>query len=234
MQLFCFNYAGGTAAFYDQLGRELSPSMEVIALEYSGHGSRHKENLYNDLNELAEDLYVQMKKVYSQGEIYALMGYSMGCISILQIYKKIMEKQELPKPIYIFLAAYQPYTRKEFLTYKDPSSENLVRKRILEFGGVPERLLNNKTFWRSYLPIYRSDFYLIGTYDFETEKPQIDVPTTLFYSELDSPYEEVIGWKKYLTADVDFIRYEGDHFFIKEHYQEMAAVIKDKLQAYFE
>ena len=46
MKLICLTYAGGNATFYDQLQKELSKSVEVIALEYAGHGQRHKEPLY--------------------------------------------------------------------------------------------------------------------------------------------------------------------------------------------
>lgn len=46
MKLFCFTYAGGTATFYDDLKSILEHrGIEVIALEYSGHGERYKAAL---------------------------------------------------------------------------------------------------------------------------------------------------------------------------------------------
>ena len=48
MKLFCFTYAGGTASFYEQIEDLLPKSIEVIKLEYAGHGTRRKESFYHD------------------------------------------------------------------------------------------------------------------------------------------------------------------------------------------
>ena len=48
-QLFCFTYAGGTSSFFDELGKELS-GIEVVKLDYAGHGERHKENFYENFD----------------------------------------------------------------------------------------------------------------------------------------------------------------------------------------
>lgn len=42
MKLICFTYAGGNSSFYDQLKNELLPDVNLIAAEYSGHGTRHR------------------------------------------------------------------------------------------------------------------------------------------------------------------------------------------------
>ena len=64
MRLFCFPCAGGTADFFHQLDPWLGPSVELTGLEYAGHGARHKEPLYQDFNQLAEDLYAAVKRLY--------------------------------------------------------------------------------------------------------------------------------------------------------------------------
>ncbi len=65
MKLFCLTYAGGTAAFYDDLERNIysiKPAVELIKIEYAGHGNRHKELLYKDFAELADDVLEIIKK----------------------------------------------------------------------------------------------------------------------------------------------------------------------------
>lgn len=83
MQLFCFTFAGGTAEFFNQLEDICTGKIDFVKLEYPGHGSRRKEKLCDTFQELAEDLYGQLKENYS-GSDYALLGYSMGSIAVLE------------------------------------------------------------------------------------------------------------------------------------------------------
>ena len=85
MQLFCFPCAGGTADFFNQLDPWFSPAIELVKLEYAGHGTRHREPLYQDFAQLAEDLYAEVKSRYRSGGDYALFGYSMGSVAAAEV-----------------------------------------------------------------------------------------------------------------------------------------------------
>ena len=119
MKLICLTYAGGNATFYDQLQKELSESVEVIAMEYAGHGQRHKEPFYKTFDELSRDLLRQLKEKVAVGEDYAIMGYSMGSISTVELLKRILQDPTLNNPVHIFLAAHEPATKKELNKYKE-------------------------------------------------------------------------------------------------------------------
>ena len=45
MRLFCFTFAGGSKSFFDQLEGWIDASIELVKLEYAGHGTRHRERL---------------------------------------------------------------------------------------------------------------------------------------------------------------------------------------------
>ena len=47
LQIFCFTYAGGSAAFFDVIEKDLK-GVDVVKFEYAGHGIRHKEGFYRD------------------------------------------------------------------------------------------------------------------------------------------------------------------------------------------
>ena len=87
-QIFCFTYAGGNATFFDEIDKDLS-EFELVKMEYSGHGTRHKEPLYASFDELADDMYAMLKSKYN-GSAYALFGYSMGTITLVEILKRIL------------------------------------------------------------------------------------------------------------------------------------------------
>ncbi|MCR2047468.1 thioesterase domain-containing protein [Acetatifactor muris] len=228
MKLICFTCAGGNASFYDGLKKILTPSIELVALEYAGHGRRNREAFYQDFFELAEDMYENISNIINESDDYALMGYSMGSISAVEVLQLIL-KNNRKLPAHIFLAAHEPYTRKELVEYSNKKNDDQVRKRTIDFGAIPESLIDNKSFWRIYLPIYRADYSIIGKYRFEDLNLKSNIPATIFYSEEDTPYETINLWGDYFTEKCDFVKYKGNHFFINEHCSEIAEEIKNRL-----
>ncbi len=225
LQIFCFTYAGGNASFFDDIEKDI-PEAEFIKLEYAGHGIRHREGFYSDFYELGEDLFGELKKTQS-GE-YALFGYSMGSISLVEILKRIIDnKMYLPKAV--FLAAHEPYTKPEFLGFKANELDKWVKDRTIKFGAIPEKLIKNKVYWRTYLPLYRADYKIIGKYDFNKLDLDTDIPADVFFSESDTPYADMKLWCKFFKGNIDFHKFDGNHFFIKEHHHEIADIIKGRL-----
>lgn len=226
-QLFCFTYAGGNAAFFDVIEKDL-PELELVKLEYSGHGTRHKEPFYQDFDELTDDMFRLLRERYSGGK-YSLFGYSMGTIALAEVLKRIIDDSMMRKPTHIFLAAHEPHSKAELIGFSDDKLDEWVKDRTIKFGAVPEKLLNNKSFWRMYLPIYRADYSIIGKYSFEELSLKTATPATVFYSEKDTPRSEMELWKNYFVGECEFFQYEGTHFFIQNHHAEMAKIINDVL-----
>ena len=226
-QLFCFTYAVGNASFFDGIEKDL-PELNVVKFEYSGHGTRHREPQYQSFDELTEDMFRQFKEQYDGGS-YALFGYSMGTISLVEVLKSILDDSSLPPPERVFLAAHEPHTKYELEGFSPDELDEWVKDRTIKFGTVPEKLLNNNSFWRMYLPLYRADYSIIGKYKFEELNLKTDIPATLFYSESDTPRTDMKLWEQYFTGECDFHEYSGSHFFIQDHHEEMAGIIRQKM-----
>lgn len=225
MQLFCFTHAGGTKAFYNVIEQDIQ-GIEVIALEYAGHGERYKEKCYEDFNALADDMF-RMVRTRVAGD-YGLFGYSMGSISLVEVLKRIISS-DLALPKHIFLAAHEPHTKSELLGYSDDELDEWVKQRTILFGAVPEKLVRNNVFWRTYLPIYRSDYSIIGRYDFKKLELWTEIPATVFYSEEDTPFEDMKLWNRYFPCD--FYQFSGTHFFIQQHHEDIVRIIEEKMGA---
>lgn len=227
-QIFCFTYAGGNASFFDSLANDLS-AFELVRFEYAGHGTRHKEPFYRSFDELADDLYGLLKKQYT-GDSYALLGYSMGTIALIEVLKRILAQAEIAPPDHIFLAAHEPHSRPELAGFRDDELDEWIKDRTVRFGGVPDKLLHNRSFWRMYLPLFRADYSLLGKYRFEDLNLSVGIPATVFYSETDTPLSEMTLWKRYFTGKCDFCQHSGTHFFIQEHHEKIAEVIASSMR----
>lgn len=192
-QLLCFPFAGGTASFFDQMEQDLAGSVDVITFEYPGHGERHKESLCQDMNELADDVFKQFfKKIFREkyiGDTYALFGYSMGAIVLVEVLIKILTSI-FPKPKHIFLAAHAPKTEKEILSYSSDELNKWIKARLIKLETVPEQLKNNDTFWHLHMSLYRTDYIILAKNNIEDLELRTGIPATIFYSETDTPLKE--------------------------------------------
>lgn len=222
-QLFCFTFAGGTASFFDEIEQDL-PEVELIKLEYPGHGTRIREPFATDYQELANDVFQQIKKQYRYG-MYGLFGYSMGSITLVEVLKRILADETIPNPEHVFIAAHEPHSRTELSDFTGDMLDEWIMEHTPLFGGIPEQLVNNKAFWRMYLPLYRADYTLIQNYRFEELDLKTDIPATIFYSETDTPGCEMIKWRRFFTGVCAYYCYEGKHFFIRKQHRKMAEVI---------
>lgn len=230
MKLFCLTYAGGTAAFYDDLEKNIgfiAPEINLIKIEYAGHGDRRKEPFYESFNQLADDVLEIIKNELKM-ETYALMGYSMGSISVAVILQRMIN-EGCRLPSNIFLAAHEPKTKKELQGFSQSEMDEYVKDRTIRFGGVPEVLLNNKAFWRVYLPLYRNDYGMIGKFDFDSLDFYSAIPTTVFFSETDTPYIEISEWNRFFK-NCEYKQFEGTHFFINNWCKEIAEIICEKMK----
>lgn len=226
-QLFCFTYAGGNASFFDEIEKDL-PEYELVKVEYPGHGIRHREHFVSSFSELINDVYPMLKQTY-RGGAYGLFGYSMGTIVLVEILKSIMSDGRMPLPDRAFLAAHEPHSKAELVGFTEEELDEWVKERTIRFGAVPETLMNSKVFWRTYLPLYRADYSIIGKYRFEDLNFKTKIPATVFYSETDTPLVEMTKWKEHFVGEMDFHCYEGNHFFIRQHHKAMARVINSYL-----
>lgn len=234
MRLFCFSFAGGTAHFFYPLEQCLNLSVNVTKLEYAGHGTRRKEPFYTNFETLAQDLYGLIRQTVMDGETYALFGYSMGSVAIMEVLNTIVTNQEIELPCHIFLAAHKPFVKAEKeLTRCEPEElDKKIKERIIRLGSIPKKLIHNQSFWRTYLPTYRTDYLLLGEYDFDGLQLKCQAPATVFYSETDTPFTDMVNWNRFFVNPCEFIKYEGNHFFIQRYYQEIADIIKERLLPY--
>ena len=230
MKLFCLTHAGGTVDFYKELkDTDNLNNFLIIPLEYSGHGSRRLEVSYKNFNEITADMINLIKQNNSGNEAYAIMGYSMGCIVVAEIVQSLIQSKCIELPQHVFLAAHSPSPKKELTKINEYTSDDYIKQCTIMLGGIPKILFDNNVFWRMYLPLYKNDFHLILSYDFEQMNFKTDISATIFYSEEDTPYSEVCGWDKYFIGTNFYFGFEGNHFFIKDHYDEISEIIRNVL-----
>ena len=224
LQLFCIPYAGGTSASYNTLTQFLAEEpIDVIVLEYAGHGTRVKEPGYDSFDAMASDIFHMISKRRIKEIPYAILGYSMGSIVAYEILTKYIPSTDLPA--HIFLAAhFPPDAPGESYDYWRMDDQTFI-ETLESFGGIPEILAKNKRFLALYTKPLRHDYWLLGHYDYKEAVKKICGDVTFFYCEKDTPYIRVKDWSNLIEGLVTYYELGNNHFFINTHTEEMAAAI---------
>lgn len=225
LQLFCIPFAGGSSVSFHELSGYIDPFVEVIPVAYPGRVKRAHEPFFENIMDLINDVRNQIVENRDSSLPYAILGYSLGTAIAYDLIQYGLEE----KPAYAFLCA-----RASLDLYAETKSfallgEDAFVHEIQKMGGVDEKILNNRRFLEIYMrPVY-ADYKLWRQYEYKPEMGKPDTDFTVFYSEEDSPYETVAGWKGLTTGTVDFYEFGHNHFFLFDHAGDMAAVINGKL-----
>lgn len=227
-QLFCIPFAGGTAESFRELGSYMEDVIQVVPLEYAGHGARRKEPFYGTFEELQRDIIRQIDRQRAPGAPYALLGYSMGSVAA---YQAAVTHSDDPYLRHVFLAAHEApdveWRGKKYADLDDPAFLEML-KALGGFQKLEEKMLENRFFRRLYYQPIREDYRLLADYRLK-ERQMLPVDTTVFYSPEDIPEESIRTWDRFAGKKIEYAALGDDHFFIRQYPEEMARIIKDKL-----
>lgn len=230
IQLICFPYAGGSAAFFYGLKEELQDQIEVTAAEYAGHGTRRKESYYHTFDELVQDMTDMVREVRNPEIPYAMLGYSMGSVVAYEVWKAY-RKQGWELPVHMFVASHRPPHLPLQGNLNADSSEEEVIEALCNFGGMDPRLLENKRFLNLFIRPVKVDYGLLLQYQAAEVPEKVTCDLTAFYASEDLTEEEVCQWQGYTEGEFAQYEFHGNHFFLKENEKPVGDVIREKLLA---
>lgn len=228
MKLFCLPYAGGSETIYYKWKSYLQPLIEVLPIELKGRGKRFSEVFYENLEEAVEDIFENIKDKILDND-YAIYGHSMGSLLAYELYYKIYnENAKVPK--HIFFSGYKAPSiiRERENTYTLPDYDFM--KKVMELGGTPDELMNNQELLQIFLPIIRSDFKILETYNYKKRKEKIHCDVSILNGRQDSiNSKEILAWKDHVCGDFKVHNFEGNHFFINTNVENIAKIISNTL-----
>lgn len=232
MKLFCVPYAGGCANIYWEWKNVFARDVELIAIEYNGHGGRFCEALYKNVDEAVEDIV--QRYFVSNTEPYVIYGHSLGSLITLECVYRIRE-MGLRMPEYIILAG----TRPPHLVYKDPKYTQLPMSefmdRIFDLGNTPREVLENGELRELFYEILFSDMKMVESYSHNDKLGKLDTPIMVCtgIEDKEAPQEDMREWSIYTEGEFILKTFKGNHFFafqdgVKEQvYESIKQVLRN-------
>lgn len=228
MKLFCLPYAGGGATPFRVLKDKLSARIVVVPMCLPGREYRFAEPLVDEL-EVLLPLLVRDYLREERGP-YALYGHSMGALIGFELIR-YLSKHKLPLPLHFFAAARgAPALSGEYEHFSGLDDADFIT-RIEAFGGIPEKIVQNREIMSMVLPILRSDFRLLDRYQYLDNEP-LPVPITSLRGESDATVRDawMRAWQYETVCVYRHHTIPGNHFFINDPQSLVFDIIADTLE----
>ena len=214
IRLFCFPYAGGSAAMYRSWSDVLPPDIEVQAVQLPGREWRLKEEPYSSVFPLVEELAVVLKELFDSP--FAFFGHSLGALISFELAREL-RRRGLALPEHLFLSGHRaPQLPREEPTIHD-APDDVFFEGLRTLEGTPEELLGNAELMELLLPALRADFAIAETYEHSPEPP-LDCPMSVFggLGDLVTDRSKLEPWAEHTTHDLRLRMLPGGHFFVNE------------------
>lgn len=228
-RLFCFAYAGGGASIFSTWPQALPPSVEVVAVQLPGRENRFLEPALSDLpavvRHVADAVGSQLDRPYM------LFGHSLGGLIAYELVRTL-QTQLRALPLGVLISGKRaPQLPARLRALSRLPDDELIRE-LENYKGTPASVLENRELMELILPRLRADATLFDDYCYE-DRGLLPCPITAFGGTDDAhvSVEELLGWSE-LTDEFGHRLFDGDHFFIHSHRDEVLGAVADVVEGW--
>jgi pyochelin biosynthesis protein PchC len=231
IQLACFPHIGGAASFYWPISAALAPEVEVLAVQYPGHGDRRGEDPVSDLHRIADQAFEALRP--DLGERMAFFGHSMGALVAFEVVRRMERALGTTPAALVVSGMWAPSRRREGeIDTSDPSNLSEVVADLRRLKGTDPALLEDGELVRQIVGTLHSDYIATASYRCG---PAVSVgcPVTVFVGDRD-PHVSVQAaqaWSGHTTGGFALHVFGGDHFYLSDVRTAVVRELLDVLRA---
>lgn len=231
VRLFCFPFAGGGSAVFQNWAPLIRSDVDLIAVEPPGRLRRIDESPVSDIEPFVDQVLDEM-----QGQLdtpFAFFGHCLGGLTMYETARRLRNTTPF-SPRHLFVSGARPpdcvfdqgaFERdllRELSTYSGfrlnapvHAQPDDVFARVIRHFNIyaTEQLLEQKELRELMLPAIRAEFRMANNYVYEREDPW-DIPITCFYGKDDAyvTREQALGWGRFTDSRFRAHIREGAHF----------------------
>lgn len=215
VRLFCFPYAGGSAAAFYPWASLFPPGTELNIIQLPGHGERLNEPLAHRVDPLVDALLTTLlPRLQEPGTRSVFWGHSLGALLAFTLTHRLQAAQALlPQRLVVSGRPAPSIPLKTRQLHTLPDAEFDAGLRTME--GTPEEILANAELMSLFRPILRADLEMAETWCCPPAPP-LPVPIDVMGGEGefgDRP-QELAAWERETSAGCQVVLFPGGHFFI--------------------
>lgn len=223
-RLFCFPYAGGSAGMYKNWIQHFEET-EIVAIQLPGRSNRFSEACIDNLDTCVFEVLNSLKCLLDKP--FAFFGHSLGAIIAYEVLRKIPEKQHR-NCLQLFVSGRIAPD----LNSPNPKISHLpndqFKKVLKQYEGTDIELLKNNDLMDVLIPMLRSDFKMIETYDHHHNTPLKTSITALSgKDDLFVDYDAVSEWQRFSEKPLAHHSFDGNHFFVDKNRAEIGQLVSN-------
>lgn len=210
VRLICFPHAGGSASFFRGWPVFLSPTVELLAVQYPGRQDRISEPLIGDMDVLAGQITEAVRSRVDVPTVF--FGHSLGATIAYEVACRLPAGKA---PVWLFVSARAaPAKCRNHSVYRRDDAGVLAYLRGL--GGMDTSVLDDPELRDLALAVVRNDLRIAGTYRY-TERGPLQCPITAVAAADDGtfPAAEAAEWTAHTTGAFEHHVLPGDHFYLE-------------------
>lgn len=226
LKLICLPFAGGSSQAYRSWVSIMPPTVELIAVELPGRGTRLNEPLISHLptmvKQLAQGILPELDRPF------ALFGHSMGTSIGFELTQFLLKQYNTAPEHLFFSGRPAPHLNEREEPIHQLDDKAFIEK-LRSFEGTPSEVLDHEELMAFMLPIIRADFTMIETHVWDTYPP-FNIPLTVFggLNDESARRDELIAWKNYTTGSFNVRMFPGGHFYLQQSYHTLVqALLRD-------
>jgi surfactin synthase thioesterase subunit/acyl carrier protein len=247
VRLFCFPYAGGGVVSFRTWPQLLDESVEIVAVEPPGRGTRINETPIDNMDYFVKSMLPELIEWLDRPS--AFFGHCLGGVTMFATLCALpMARAELIK--HVFACSVRP---PHLLRRRGEFEDNLVYDMMLhkEFNvRVPphaqadeifvdivrhfdtpaaDRMLSIPKLRKLLLPTIRAEFGMAFNYNYRPVQP-FSCPISSFVGDID-PWvsaEDSAGWREHTRGRFKNHVRKGSHFLMEEDREYILQVIKNE------
>ena len=227
LRLFCFPFAGGSAAVYNTWGAGMPAGVELCAVQLPGRERRLMEKPIDNLPALVDTLLPVLAPLLDRP--FAFFGYSMGSRISLELTRRLhVRNGPMPRGLMV-AAAGPPRGNEREPIHKLPEAQFIEHLR--KYDGTPEEILQHRELLELLLPTLRADFAL-AWWENGNHAVKLDVPISAMGAVGDAhvPVAKLETWREETSsADFRVRHFPGGHFFIRQHQDAVLSAVREDL-----
>jgi surfactin synthase thioesterase subunit len=217
LRLVIFHHAGGSAAGYHGLARELPPDWDVLLLDLPGRGRRTSEPLLEDIGPLINGA---VRDVRAWTDVpYALFGHSLGAIVASEVGRELGAHGTPPRWVGVSGRAAPgefglPGRSGAHRALSQLDDEGLLTE-LTPLGGIPQQLVDEPEILARFVRTVRADMVAVDSYQPNPDRPPLLCPLTAFGGLSDAwvPPAALEGWSGETLGSFRLRLFPGGHFY---------------------
>lgn len=218
--------AGASAAMYLRWRRLLPEWVRVVPVELPGRGRRLGEPFAEDFDSLVAQLCEE--QAASLRGSYALFGHSMGALLAWGIAQR-QRALARPLPWSLFVSASPAPSQRDPERFAGMHHDAALIADMRKQGGTPEEVFASPELMRLALDTLGADYRLCDSFR-RTAPPSLPMPVHVFAGRGDDiAAARIEAWRREAGGTFSLDWFEGGHFFIRPHEQQVLSAIVREL-----